>query len=215
MDIKEAVREIIEENIGLRYCLSNRLLNLSATTRHIYPMVASKKKKDINIDSIANVLRELKDEIDAEEMCDSKQNFSIDKIAVISPLISFTYGLSQEIFPQIIQAISMILEQDNHICLVRGMKELSLIFDAQDEKLVSSTITSKQPKNEKRNLAGCVISYNEKFYCAPGIVYQISECISLQHITIYEISNTYRELILYVDEDMAESVSKVLRKEFK
>jgi hypothetical protein len=169
MDIKEAVREIIKENIGLRYCLFNGLLNVTATTKHIYPMVASKKQKDISMDSVANVLHELKNEIDAEEMCNSKQNFSIDKIAVISPLISFTYGLSQEIYPQIIQAISMILEQDNHICLVRGMKELALIFDAQDEKLISSAITSKQPKNEKRNLAGCVISYNEKFYCTPGI----------------------------------------------
>lgn len=211
MNIKETITSILQEDPGLRYYFLNGLLNHKAVATHILPMIKAKSDKVYAVEYISSALGDLQEaaKMETVRINGLEQEFYINKCDVLDSLVSYTFDFSPDLFLKTIEVAKIIQMKNDKICLIQGVKEFSLIFDESNREIIESTMIAK-PKSKNGDLAAVIISYNKELYSAPGIIHRITQCISFEGITIYEISNTFTELIIYVSQDKAAYVREML-----
>lgn len=78
-----------------------------------------------------------------------------------------------------------------------------MIVDQKSFPIVKRFISSK-PKYINKDLSAIHVQFEEKYANIPGLIYHVIQCVTLQNINISEISSTYTNLIIFVDQKNTE-----------
>lgn len=198
LKISHSLKEIINSNALLQFGLHHRLLNLSQVAKFVKPLLEAKTKKDIKSSSaILMALSRLQRE--TKKTIPKMEKFSIINLTVHSGLCTMSFLKSNEFLHGVEKIYSQIQKHNGYITLNQGANEITMIID-EASIIIVQKIVSEKPKNTTKNLAALGIQFDQKYYEIPGMLYYLMQQISLQGINIREISSTYTEIIIYVDQ---------------
>jgi len=197
LKLTDSVKEIISKNSFLNIGICSRLLNLSHVAKFIKPLVEARTKKDVKVGAILMSLSRLQKE--AHKLASLTEKFEITNLTVYSSLCSITFFESQGIQNKISEIYKEIKKNNGRITLIQGVGEIAVIIDENQITVIEKYITEK-PKNIQKNLAALGIYFNPKHYETPGFIHYITQQIAFQGISIYEISSTFSEITIYVDQ---------------
>lgn len=211
--ISSALEEIIAANSSIQFGLHHRLLNLTHLAAFLKPLIEVRTKKDlISSSALTMALSRLQKE--RVKALPPINNFKIENITVHSQLVTITYARGQKFLEQLGTLYHSIQKNNGYISLSQGTNEITIITDKESARLIKKT-TKLQPKNSTENLAALSIKYNEKYFTTPGLLYYLMQQISLQGINILEVSSTYTEVIIYVDQKDLKLLFDTIYNQFK
>ncbi len=193
-----ALDEIIEANSFLQFGLYHQLLNLTHLAVFLKPLIETRTKKDlVSASALTMALSRLQKE--KSKQLPPINDFAIENITAHSRLVTITYSREQKFLEHLGSLYHLIQKNNGYISLNQGTNEVTIITDETSARQIRKA-TKHRPKNITDNLAALSIKYNEKYFTTPGLLYYLMQQISLQGINILEISSTYTEITIYVDQ---------------
>ncbi len=198
LKISDALEEIIEDNNLLAFGLQHRLFNLSQLSKFLQPLVETRTKKSITesalLMSLSRFQRDFKKEIW------NIQDFIILNITVNSGLASMTFSASPGVLKNISKLYRAARSKKDYITLSQGTSEITLI--ASQELLdLAKSVLGESPIFVKKGLSSVGLKFSLKYNDMPGFFYHVLQKVALQGISVHEVSSTYSELILYIEEE--------------
>ncbi len=196
--ISIALTEIIDTNPLLKLGLYHRILNLTQLSKLLKPLIEIRTKKELQSSS-ALIMALSRLQLEYTKKILPIEKFSITNITVYSNLYTATYFKNQKFLQHIAKVYHDIQEQNGYITLSQGTNEITIIIDEKSVPIIKKIITSK-PINATDHISALSIKFDQKHYDTPGLLYYFLQQTSLQGINIREISSTFTEIIVYVDE---------------
>lgn len=197
LKISDSLKSIVDGNSFIKFGLYNRLLNLSKLAVFIKPLVETRVKKEVSLNALLMGLSRLQNEKMKE--VPSIDRFSIIDMTVNSDLCSMSFFANQTALENMNKVHTEIQKRKGYITLNQGTTEISIIVN---ESMVGTVLKlmKDKPKSNKYDLASIGLRFDSGYNDTPGFLHYVMQQIALQGISIYEISSTYTELILYIEE---------------
>ncbi|KKR21554.1 MAG: hypothetical protein UT48_C0006G0006 [Parcubacteria group bacterium GW2011_GWE2_39_37] len=196
--ISDSLLETINNNTFIQFGFYHHLFNLTQLANFIRPLVQIKTKKDLKSSSaLVMALSRLQKE-KAKKIL-KMEHYKIKNLTIYSRLITLTYSRTQEVVNKIDQIYNEIQKNNGYIALTQGTNELTIIINDESEAIVKKQIKD-QPINVARNLGAVCIKFEKKYYDTPGLLYYLLQQVFLQGVSIREITSTFTEVIIYVDQ---------------
>lgn len=195
--ISDALRDIIQKNNFLEFGLSEDLLNLTATSTWIKPLIETRTKKEISTSAILMALTRYKKQ--KTKIKPILQNFKLLSINIKPGLTELTYPNTSQKRDKMLKLINKIQNETNHLSLNISVKEITTVFPSEFYEKFKNSI-GDDGIFEKNNLAALCIDFLPQYVSEPYLLYYLIQQITLQNINIWEISSTYTEIIFYLEE---------------
>ncbi|MFA6973264.1 MAG: hypothetical protein WC238_00800 [Parcubacteria group bacterium] len=197
LKISDSLKEIVEANSFFKFGLYNRLLNLSKLAAFVKPLIETRVKKEVGINAILMGLSRLQRE-NAQDI-PKIEEFPIINLTVNSELCSINFFASSAVLENLNKVHAEIQKQKGYLTLSQGITEITMLIN---EGLIDTILNlmEEQPKSIKRGLSSLGLKFDAKYNDMPGFFYYVLQQVALQGISVYEISSTYTELILYIEE---------------
>jgi aspartokinase len=195
--ISDAIRDIIQKDSILHWGLYNRILNLSKLASFLKPLVQIRTKRDVKCSAILMNLSRLQREISKTPAANRK--YFIDSLSFHSNLCINTFLNTSEIHEQVNKFYSKVKKEAQNLSITEGKKEITVICNEKFKDDLLSIINEK-PKKTFFNVSSIVLEFSEEYSEVPGLLHFILQQTTLQNINVIEISSTYTELIIYIDE---------------
>ena len=210
LKISNAIQEIIDSNQILSFWINEWLLNLSKTAEFILPIIEAKTKKKIKLSAlIMNLSRFQK----SKNKIKNIQKFKFNKIFINSDLVSFNFEIVWKIFQNVEKIYKKISEKWWFITVSKWTLEIAIIterkFLNEFEKIFWNSY-----KNFEENISSIWINFDEKYSETPWMISEILNSISMQWISIKEISSTFTEFIIYIDKKDLNLCFDILERKF-
>jgi hypothetical protein len=197
LKISDSLKEIVESNNMLEFGLQHRLFNLSQLTKFLKPLVEVRVKKEVGDSALLMSLSRLQRE--SRKEVSSIEEFPIINLTVHSELASMTFLASSSVLKKINQVYAEVQKKKNYMTLSQGTSEITIIINENLVELVTERLGVK-PIFVKNGLSSVGLKFNPKYNDVPGFFYHVLQKVALQGISIHEISSTYTELILYIEQ---------------
>lgn len=195
--ISEALKAILETNQPLRWAFHQRLLNLSALAAYIKPLVEARTKKEVQLSAIVMNLSRLQRNCAPHRP--KKDEFRIKHLTVQSNLCSLTYSKTPELLNKLRSLFGKKTGDNTFFAVTQGTAEITLLIEPSQEREIRAYF-QENPRNITRNLAGLGVQFDETYATVPGFLDYVLQQISMQNISVFEISSTFTELVLYISE---------------
>ena len=128
-----------------------------------------------------------------------RDDFRIKHLTVQSNLCAVTYSKSSGVLNKLRSLYGKKTADNTFFAVTQGTAEVTLLFDPSHEREVRQHF-QEVPRNITPHLAGLGVHFDEKYAEIPGLLYYVLQQISMQNITICEVSSTFTELVLYIPE---------------
>ncbi|MFC1810657.1 hypothetical protein ACFLZH_04105 [Patescibacteria group bacterium] len=197
INISNSLKEIIQSNPYLQFGFAHRLLNLTQLAKFIKPIVECRTKKEIKTTALVMNLSRLQ-KVYTKIMPQTK-DFILDSINISSNLLTVTYNKTESNQKNTSKLHELIKKKNGYINITESNKEITLVTEGRYFDLIDKTIDEK-PKYINKGVSAISVSFNEKYYDYPGILYVLFQQLTLQGINVIELSSTFTEVILYVEE---------------
>jgi len=195
--ISSAINEIFADQPIMESGFNNKLYNLTALAKFIKPMVEARAKKSVNINALLMCLSRLQRK--KVKKVGLYKTPTVVNVTVHSGLCSISYFANRQLFEKINKIYTEIKKVNGYISIIQGINETTLIIDKQFMGISDKYITEPR-KNFQKDIASLNIELDENVYDIPAQFYFLIQAISLQGINIREITSTFSEVILYLDE---------------
>jgi aspartokinase len=197
INISTALEGIIKSNYFLQFGIANRLLNLSQLAQFIKPLMEARTKKEIRISALKMNLSRLQKKY--SKIMPQEQQFQFEDISISSNFTTITYSKNEKIRSILSNLYNEIKNENGFITLTEGTEEITLIVNKKWAKKITDKIKT-QPKFINENISSIKVSFDEKYYYFPGIIYVLFQQLTMQGINIVELSSTFTELQLFLEE---------------
>lgn len=195
--ISDSLKTIINQSQFLKFGLSKRLFNLTQLSNFLKPQLESRTKKPIQTSAITMNLSRLQKTF--TKIAPKIKSLPIENIIIHSNLATLTYFKSKETRQGLSLLHPKLQKKNLFITTTEGATEITIILDQEALKTAKETI-KENPKNEESNLTAIGIKFNETSINTPGLLNLITQLLSFQHINIVEITSTYTEFLVYINE---------------
>jgi hypothetical protein len=195
--IADVVDDLVRKMPLLQTGLQHRLFNLTQLARFIRPHVQVRARKEMKESALVMALSRLQRRMSKTDL--EPGRYRIKNITVHTGLATATYTKTRDTHRAVHSFVSQVEKRHGYITLSEGHTEITVIYQTAYEPLLAKTITQR-PIFTHTNLASLSISFDEQYTKMPGFIYIILQQMILQHINIIEISSTYTELVLLIDD---------------
>jgi hypothetical protein len=195
--ISDAVREIVENDPGLKAGLSQGLMNLSQVARHIHAAVEARTQKPVRTDAIAMSLSRLRAHLPALD--DSPGLHLADRITVQRGLAVLTWPNTTRVLADLARLGEVLRTRGRYVTLTEGIREVTLIVEEASLDTVGDTVGAK-PSRLSRGIASLSVSLTQENLATPGILYRLLQPLALQGVNLAEVASTTTEFHVYIDE---------------
>ncbi|MFA7681663.1 MAG: hypothetical protein WCX61_01385 [Candidatus Peribacteraceae bacterium] len=196
--LSDAINDVISGNPLLQFGLQNRLFNLSNLAGFLQPHIEVRTKKDLNTNTIVMALSRMQRQM--KNGTSNLGDFKIENLTIHTGLCTLTYTKTEEADRAIRNLYTAVQKKNEYITISEGINQITVIVDASHAEKLESFIAHK-PLFKHMNIASLNIQFNAKHtYETPGFIYMMLQQLMLQNINLVEISSTFTELILYLDE---------------
>lgn len=193
----DIVRSIASENPLLVFGLRQRLFNLSSLAAYLKPQVEVRAKRSISLSAILMSLSRYQRQI--KHTTPQRDAFCVDRIDIQRGLVTYTYPKSDEVQQAVRKLGSNAPEKTKRMSMTEGTTQIMLIVDESSVSFVEQSLP-KPFLYRHRNICAIGLSFDKRYVEFPGMLYIVLQQVSLQNINVVEMSSTYTELVLYIDE---------------
>ncbi len=195
--ISDALYDLVTQNHYLRFGINKHILNLSQVAKLLRPLIEARTKKEVKESAILMHLSRLQRRID--KITPTEESTKLLQLSVRSDLCSMTFENTRNVFEKAQFVYASITSKRGFIALSQGQNEITMIIDQSSLTIVQQLISSR-PKYTKKDLSAIQIQFEEKYSDIPGLIYHVIQCVTLQNINISEISSTYTNLIIFIEQ---------------
>lgn len=195
--IPDVIRDIISGSSFLQFGLSHRLLNLSQLAESIKPLVETRAKKDVQKSTLLMNLSRIQRQY--QKTMPRLADHRIDNLTISANLCILSYAKSRQTHDKISRFYDQVQKDNAYITVTEGTREITLIVDNRYSDQLEAAI-NEQPIYKNTTISAIGVSFDEAYVQAPGFIYYVVQQLTLQGINIIEISSTYTQLILYVNQ---------------
>ena len=201
LKISEAVEEIIETHPALRFGFSHRLMNLTKVARFLRPSIEARTKKEVTDAAILMNLSRLQKKLARlPQSQSSRDKLILNKVNIQSGLCAATVVKSPTSHRELNRVFNRIQSRNGFITVTEGMREVTVIVEADNLRLVTSALSSP-PRILHEDLAAVGVAFDERYLKVKGILFQLMEEIALQNINVIEIASTATEFSIFLHEE--------------
>ncbi len=194
--IPTALEEIVAGNPLLEFGISHRLFNLTQLAKFIQPMVEVRVKK--HVQSSAIVMNLSRFQRRKKKSAFSLDKFRLDHISIESHLATMSFASSQKLYNEIVSLHNNIRLHNGFFSFTEGQKQITIFFEKGHEPLVEKSI-SCVPVYKNMHIACVGVRFNPKFFHIPGLLSILMQTISLQNVSLVEVSSTFTEFNFFVE----------------
>lgn len=195
--ISESLKEIINKNQFLKFGLSKRLFNLTQLSKFLKPQLEARTKKSIKTSAITMNLSRIQRTF--TKIAPKIKSLPAENITIHSHLATLTYFKSKEAMHALNTLASKLQKRNLFMTITEGATEITIILDQEAIKTAKETIKEKH-KYEESNLTAIGIKFTETSINTPGLLNLVTQLLAYQYINIVEITSTYTEFLVYVNE---------------
>ena len=94
---------------------------------------------------------------------------------------------------------SSVQKKNGYITISEGTNQITIILDSKFRSLSRSAI-SQRPRYAHDHIAAVGVTFSEEYLKVPGFMAVILQQMMLLNINIIEVSSTFTELVLYIEE---------------
>jgi len=210
--IAAALKEIVHENPFLEFGLSHRLCNLSQLAKFLEPLVEIRTQKEVSSAAITMALSRLQ----KTQSCRRKrmEAFSIQEMRIYRNLATQSFTKTRENIQAIHKIQDACQEIGLYFVLSEGAIEATFIFDREARATVNRYM--KELSLYRNDHISCIsVRFDEKFIWVPGHLYSILQKLNFQNINLVEVSSTYTEFNLYLEDKDIQRAFETLQSCFK
>ena len=195
--ISDALKEIIQSCDFLQFGIAHRLLNLSKVTTYIKPLVEARTKKEVTDAALLMNLSRLQRDYSKimPQICD----FKLDNINMFSNLATITFDKTPNKSKKANKYYQYVKGKDGYINITESSTEITIIVDEKYLEDIKKYLKN-DPKYLNKDVVGISVSFTDDYYQQPGIIYILFQQLTLQGINVIELSSTFTELILYIEQ---------------
>lgn len=197
--VQEALLETIQENELLQFGLANRLFNLSQLAKYLKPSIEVRVKKDIQEGSLTMALSRAQRSAKSFKNGLKPGDFSFSSIQVASNLCIHTYLASKDKRVGVIGLLKELQAKEKFISFTHSLKQITIFFSKDDLQLVEKHISGK-PLQSLESVAVIGGVFDDHFAKHPGLFNAVFQHLYTQGVNILEVSSTFTELQIYVNE---------------
>lgn len=195
--ISDEIKKMIEESDFLQFGLSHRLLNLSQLAAYLVPLIETRVKKEVSKSAVLMSLSRLQKNY--SKIMPKMEDIRLKAINIFSSLSVASFEKTDSLKKKLFQFYEMQINQNNFMVINESTHELTVMLDAEllDELKKHVKV---DPKHQNPQVAGVAIAFSEEYYERPGLIYSIFQQLTLQGVSVVEVSSTFTELIIYVNQ---------------
>ncbi len=199
--ISEAVQEIVETHAALRFGFYHDLMNLTKVARFLRPSIEARTKKEVTDAAVLMNLSRLQKKLARLPQSQSRRDkLVLDKVSIQSGLCAATVAKSPTSHRELNRVFNRVQSRNGFITVTEGMREVTVIVEAENLRLVTSALSSP-PRILHDDLAAVGVAFDERYLKVKGILFQLMEEIALQNINVIEIASTATEFSIFLREE--------------
>lgn len=195
--LKQALSEVIQQNAFLQAGLYQRLFNLTQLSRYLLPILEVRLQKPLSVNAITMALSRAQSDLPAQPRLD--KHYRVNNVSIHSGLATLTYTRTDHTQVALQTVLEQIRNSQGYVSLSQGMRELTLIVDQGFYDAVCDAVV-ETPRFALQGVAAVGVEFGQRYENTPGLLHSVLQRIAMQNINIIEISSTYSEVVVYVEE---------------
>lgn len=206
LNIQTAVETVLLEDIDARIALVSGYMNMSGYAQKIKTQVEESTKKPVTTNAIVVSLSRVKELLKNKESV--IKDVKISNITTKLPLSELIYENTSANLAKLEQFHKKVsFKREDFFTTTISTTELNIVCSSSMASVVMDHFGQK-PKFVAHNLAAIGISFDQKYFEVPNILFSLIATVARVNINIAEIVSTYTELIIIVHEkDFSKVVS--------
>jgi len=212
LKVADAIRELVHENPFLEFGLAHKLCNLSQLAKFLEPLVEIRTQKEVSIAAITMALSRLQKTQHARQS--NMAAFSIQEMRIYRNLATQSYPKTSCNIQAIHKIQDVCQELGLYFVLSESASEVTFIFDKEARDTVSRYM-KEVPLYRNDHVSSISIKFDEKFIWIPGHLYSILQKLNFQNINLIEVSSTYTEFVLFLEDKDIQRAFDTLQRCFK
>ena len=141
--ISEAVQEIVETHAALRFGFYHDLMNLTKVARFLRPSIEARTKKEVTDAAVLMNLSRLQKKLARLPQSQSRRDkLVLDKVSIQSGLCAATVAKSPTSHRELNRVFNRVQSRNGFITVTEGMREVTVIVEAENLRLVTSALSS-------------------------------------------------------------------------
>jgi hypothetical protein len=209
--LTDVLDDIIGGNPLLQLGLHHDLFNLTQTARYLHPLVETKAGKDVTVGALTMALSRLQKEAQKQRL--HRDSYDIEKISMHTNLSALTYTKTDGAQAGVRKLHSAIQKKNGYMTMTEGTAQITVILESQFAPIARKFI-SQRPRSCIHHIASIGVTFNEEYLQIPGFMYIILQQMMLLTINIIEVSSTFTELVLYINEQDLKTAFEALENLF-
>ncbi len=194
--ISDEIKKMIEESDFLQFGLSHRLLNLSQVAAYLVPLIETRTKKEVSKSAVLMSLSRLQKNY--SKIMPKMEDIRLKAINIFSNLSVASFEKTDSLKKKLFQFYETQISQNRFMVINESTHEVTVMLDAELLDDLQKHLGSEM-KYLNPQVAGVSVAFDEEYFERPGVIYSIFQQLTLQGISVVEVSSTYTELIIYVN----------------
>lgn len=195
--LSDTLQQLITNNSFLTFGFQHRLFNLTQLAHYLQPIVESEAQKPASTSAITMALSRLQRQ--QPNLQSQHPTYRIENLSIHSGLATLTYYRT----PEVMQGIEVLSEhmrkQQAFHSVTQGMREATLIMESTWFPIAKQKL-GQHPRFEHIPIASVGVEFGQRYQYVPGLLHTVLQRVAMQNINIIEVSSTFSEIVVYVDE---------------
>jgi len=211
--IANCVEEILISQPFLEEALMQNIINYSALSKQLQPLIEKKLHKSIKSGAIMMALRRYKAPININSSSKVKDMLqSLGDITVRSDLTDFTYKNSTNLINNHSKVLE-IIKNDSQIfyTFTRGIHESNILISSSEKHHILTYFKHEKRIALKDNLSAISINLPKNNSKTTGLYYQIFKRIAWEGISLYEVISTTNEFTIVVEDYLVDKAFSIIK----
>ena len=193
--------------------LQTGILNCSAYAAKLQPDVEKITLTKVNINSIVTALVRIREKQNLKTLQIPK--FKIDDLSLKLPITELVYRKNINPNPALGNVYQNLENSEStHFNVISVQDEIDIFVSSNQTDIVKAGMNGFDLILQENQLAAINIKYDPNFRNYPGMANQILSCLAVNSINMIECFTTHCELIIYINQRLANQVLEILNQNF-
>ena len=205
----DVVRKVFLDSDTAQLAAGEGLLNVSAFSRKIQPLVEKNAKKQVSVGTINVALYRL---LESYLLGDIKPKVTLEELTIHGHLVAFTYPKTTATLKCMPALIRKLLSATNKpfYTVTQGPQEITLIADQSLSQVITEELGS--PHTSYKDLVALSVTFSPQYLEVPNMMYTLFSSLAVKRINVMEIVSTLTSLTFVIHFSQLHRTIHVLKK---
>ena len=191
------VKKYVDELPFLQEAMSKEIISYGNLADELLPKIEKELGKKVKPAAIVMALRRYAETLKTEEK-KYKFDFSSD-IITRTNIVDIAVAKSHKLFEDLGGLYKLVnFDRGDVLNIIHGNNEVAIISNSKYKDKILNSLKNEKIINIQEELISISLSYSEKFFHTPGVLFNSIRKLVWNNINIYEIISTYTELTFII-----------------